>query len=145
MTPQTRIGRTRSYRKIGATLILTTRPIVYIWFVSTAGLSMQNTGNVWPWNWRRNITDVVDVLIGGCVFFVAYATVDGAADWLDLLIAGVIALVGIGLMLEPAAAQPIRDVGSQPARPSTGPSLGEPGTRQWGDGFDATIAEAMSL
>ena len=86
--------------------------MVYIGLVSKPGSSMKNTGNVRAWDWRRNLTDVVDVLIGACAFFVAYATIDGAADWLDLLIAGAIVLVGSGLMLEPVVAQPTRDIGS---------------------------------
>jgi hypothetical protein len=54
--------------------------------------------------WPRVIVDSVDLLIGACAFFVAYATFNAAADLLDLLIAGVITLVGIGLMLEPITA-----------------------------------------
>ncbi len=63
---------------------------------------MKDTGNAGRWNWRRNLTDVVDVLVGACAFFAAYATIDGAADSLDLLIVGVIVLAGLGLMLEPS-------------------------------------------
>lgn len=46
--------------------------------------------------------DIVDLMIGACAFFVAYTTFNAAADSLDLLIAGLIALVGIGLVLEPS-------------------------------------------
>jgi len=57
-----------------------------------------------PGGWRVFIAVVVDVLIGA-LFVVAYATLNGAADaaadLLDLLSNGVIALVGIGVMLEP--------------------------------------------
>ena len=62
---------------------------------------MKNIRDAWHGNWRRTLTDVTDVLLGACAFFVAYATIDGAADSLDLLVVGVIVLAGLGLMLEP--------------------------------------------
>jgi hypothetical protein len=101
---------------------------------------MKNGGNAWPWHWRRFLVDAMDVLIGASALVVAYATIDAAADFRDLLIAGVIALVGIGLMLEPnATAQRACDTDPQPLRPPVGPKLRDP------DGFDAAITGAMSL
>lgn len=52
----------------------------------------------------RVLVNIVDLLIGACALFVAYTTFNAAADYVDLLIAGVIALVGIGVMLEPSVA-----------------------------------------
>jgi hypothetical protein len=94
---------------------------------------MKNSGDTGSLNLRRYITDAVDVLIGALAFVVAYATIDGAADSLDLLIAGVIALVAIALMLEPfAVAQAARDIGPKRSRPPMGSNAA---SRQWGDGF----------
>ena len=90
---------------------------------------MKNSGDAWSLNWRRDITDALDMLIGALAFVVAYATIDGAADSLDLLIAGVLALVVIGLMLEPiAVAQSTPGIGPQRLRPLTGSNAG---SRQW--------------
>ena len=71
-----------------------------------AGRPMKNSGDAWSLNWRRYIADAIDMLIGAFAFVVVYATIDGAADFLELLIAAVIAVVGIGLLLEPDAAAP---------------------------------------
>ncbi len=80
---------------------------------------MKNSGDKWSLNLRRYTANAVDVLIGATAFVVAYATIDGAADLLELLIGGVIVLVGIGLLLEPTAvAQPARDLDARPLRPS---------------------------
>lgn len=62
---------------------------------------MKNGGNAWPWHWRRFIVDVVDVLIGAATFAVAYAAIGTATDLRDVVIAGAIALLGIGLLIEP--------------------------------------------
>ncbi len=72
---------------------------------------MKNGDHAWSSNWRQYISDAIDMLIGAFAFIVVYATIDGAADFLELLIAAVIAVVGIGfLLLEPDAAPPARDM-----------------------------------
>jgi len=78
--------------------------VVYIVPVSnhaTAGLPMKNGDNARPWQWRRFIADVVDVLIGAATLAVAYAAFGTATDLRDVVIAGAIALLGVGLMIEP--------------------------------------------
>jgi hypothetical protein len=52
------------------------------------------------WHRQRTIADIVDLLIGACALYTAYATFNAAADLLDLVVAGVIALIGIGFLLE---------------------------------------------
>jgi hypothetical protein len=100
---------------------------------------MKNASDTWSLNWRRYSANAVDVLIGATTFVVAYATIDGAADFLELLIGVVIALVGIGLLLEPTAvAQSARDVDAQPSTRTNADS------GRWGDDFDTRIGEAMS-
>ena len=54
-------------------------------------------------NWRPYLTDAIDILVGAFAFLVVYATIDGATNALEFLIAAVIAVVGIGVLLEPAA------------------------------------------
>jgi hypothetical protein len=73
---------------------------------------MKNSGDAWSLNWRQYLADAVDILIGAFAFLVAYATVDGAADVLELLIAAVVAVLGIGLLLEPRPVAPrAHDIG----------------------------------
>lgn len=73
---------------------------------------MEHNGDARFLNWRRYLTDAIDMLIGAFAFLVVYATVDGAADFLELLIAAVVAVVGIGLLLEPKPVAPrARDIG----------------------------------
>ena len=73
---------------------------------------MKNSGDAWSLNWRRYLADAIDVLIGAFAFLVVYATVDGAADFLELLVAALVAVVGIGLLLAPNAVAPRpRDIG----------------------------------
>jgi hypothetical protein len=104
---------------------------------------MANGRNAWPWHWRRFI---VDALIGASTGAVALAAIGATADVpYVLLIWGASALVAIGLMLEPnVTAQSACDIGPQSLRPPTEPNLRDPGSRQWGDGFDAGIVEATS-
>ena len=101
--------------------------MVYIVPVSnhaTAGLPMKNGDNARPWQWRRFIADVVDVLIGAATLAVAYAAFGTATDLRDVVIAGAIALLGVGLMIEPnVTARPAGegDIGPRPLRQPTEP------------------------
>lgn len=73
---------------------------------------MKTSGDARILNWRRYFADAIDMLIGAFAFLVVYATIDGAADFLELLIAAVVAAVGIGLLLEPKPiASRARDIG----------------------------------
>jgi hypothetical protein len=62
---------------------------------------MKSGDNARPLRWQRFIADVVDVLIGAATLAVAYAAFATATDLRDVVIVGAIALLGIGLMIEP--------------------------------------------
>jgi hypothetical protein len=92
---------------------------------------MKNGGNnAWPWYGRRFIAEVVDVLIGAATFAVAYAAIGTATDLRDVVIAGAIALLGIGLLIEPnVSARPAGGAGGispQPLRQLTEPEGARP-------------------
>ena len=138
--------QTPSYKQIGAALIPATTPGVYIRFVSNhakAAPSMEDGGHARRWRWRRLI---VDALISASTVAVAFSAIGATADGrYILLILGACALVGIGLILEPnVTAQLAYDGAPAPLRPPRGPNLRDPGKRQSGEGFDATIMDVMS-
>ena len=88
---------------------------------------MKNGGNARPWYRRRFMVDVVDVLIGAATFAVAYAAIGTATDLRDVVIAAAIALLGIGLLIEPnVTARPAGDFGPQPLRQPTEPEPAGP-------------------
>ena len=88
---------------------------------------MKSGGNPRPWYWGGFIVDVVDVLIGAAAFAVAYAAIGTATDLRDVVIAGAIALLGIGLLIEPKfTAKPTGDIGPQPLRQPTEPEPARP-------------------
>jgi hypothetical protein len=93
-----------SYRQISMSLIPAAMPMTYFRRVQSreSGGPMKNASDTS--RSPRVLVDIVDLLIGACALFVAYTIFSAAADYLDLLIAGVIALVGIGVMLEPSVA-----------------------------------------
>ena len=98
--------------------------MVYIGFVfnhATAGLPMKNGDNARPWQWRRFIADVVDVLIGAATLAVAYAAFATATDLRDVVIAGAIALLGVGLIIEPNVTARPADGSPLPLRQPTEP------------------------
>jgi predicted membrane channel-forming protein YqfA (hemolysin III family) len=67
---------------------------------------MKNSGSAWLW--RRFI---VDLLIGASMVTVAFAVIGATTDVLYMLIPCAIALVGMGLLLEPSdAAQSERHI-----------------------------------
>jgi hypothetical protein len=144
--PAGRTCRTRSYRQISAALIPTVTPVVYIRFVpnlAKAEPSMKNGRKALPGHWRRFI---VDVLIGVSTVAVAFAAIGAMEDVQFMLLICASVLLGIGLMLEPnVTAQPAGDIDPQSLRPSTEPNLRNPGSRQWGDGFDTAIVDATSV
>jgi hypothetical protein len=88
----------------------------------------------------------VDVLIGVSTVAVAFAAIGAMEDVRFTLLICASVLLCIGLMLEPnVTAQPAGDIGPQSLRPSTEPNLRDPGSRQWGDGFDTAIVDATSV
>jgi hypothetical protein len=94
------------------------------------------TGGNWSGHWQQSI---VDLLIGASTIAVVFATIATTANARDLLILGASALIAIGLVFEPkTAAQAAYEAGPQP------PTGSNPGSTEWGDGFDATSAEAAS-
>jgi len=80
---------------------------------------MKSSHNERASQWRRFIADVVDVLIGAATLAVAYAAFGTATDLRDVVIAGAIALLGIGLMIEPNVTA--RPALRQPTEPEPAP------------------------
>jgi hypothetical protein len=50
-------------------------------------------------------------LVAAFAFLVVYATIDGAADFMEFVVAAVIAVIGVGVLLEPhVVASPARGI-----------------------------------
>jgi hypothetical protein len=88
---------------------------------------MKSSHNERASQWRRFIADVVDVLIGAATLAVAYAAFGTATDLRDVVIAGAIALLGIGLMIEPnVTVQRAGGMSPQSSRQATEPEPAPP-------------------
>ena len=73
---------------------------------------MKNLVGAWFLDWKRYLGNAIDVLVAAFAFLVVYATIDGAADFMEFVVAAVIAVIGVGVLLEPdAVASPARGIG----------------------------------
>ena len=96
--------------------------------------------------WGRRL--IVDALIGASAFSLAFAAVGAATD--DgrlLLILTSIALLALGLLLEPGGmakiARDLADIRSQPSRPSADLRPSDPDGIRWGDNLDVAMLNAI--